>query len=75
MRGVVYPPGELGFRSWVVQFCKNFHFEDEDLSSPDCDGSLSEPQPMSDRPMGLGFPHDVEGIDLGVLIFVPGVLR
>ena len=30
---------------------------DGNLSSPGCAGSMSDPQPISDRPVGLGFPH------------------
>ena len=36
---------------------KHFSSRDENLSSPGCAGSIYDCQPISDRPVGLGFPH------------------
>ena len=56
MRGGVDPPRELRFRPRVVGFVdvwKDFRSGDGNLSSPGCAGSMFEPKPISDRPMGL----------------------
>ena len=53
-------PGDLRFRTRVVgavDVWKDFSSGDGNPSSPGCAGSMYDPQPVSNRPVGLGFPH------------------
>ena len=61
-RRVGIDPGDLCFRPQVfgvVDVLKDFLCGDGNLSSPGCAGSMYDPQPISDPPVVLGFPHRV----------------
>ena len=53
-------PGNVRLRPRVVgvlEIWKDFWPGDGNLSSPGCHGFMYDPQPIIDRPVGLGFPH------------------
>ena len=51
-------PEDLRFPLWVVGFVDVWRdFRPGILASPGGTGFIFGPQPISDRPMGLGFPH------------------
>ena len=55
-----YRPGVSSFSSTVCWSCRcmeGFLMRGWELILPGCPGSMYDPQPISDRPLGLGFPH------------------
>ena len=61
----------------VVDTWKDFQTIDGALSCPGCAGSMYEPQTISGRPVGLGFPHRAGRCRAGrtSCVFVHGVLE
>ena len=58
----VFDPGDHRFRLQVVgivKWLKDVSYGDGNVSSSGCGGSMYDPQQVSDRPVGLGFPHRV----------------
>ena len=58
----------------VVHVCKGFSSGDGNLSSPRYFGSIYDPQPVSDRPVGLRFHTVRGGLDPGDHHFRPHVV-
>lgn len=72
-------PGELGCRYSIVGYAvirKDFIPKDGELSSPGVADSNFESQQISDRPLGLEFPHRPKAVlTRGSSDFVTGLLR
>ena len=67
-------PRNLRFRPrvvGVVEIWKDFQPGDGNLSSPGCAGSMYDLQLITDRPVGLGFPHRAGRFRPGVSPFSP----
>ena len=75
--GRVRPAGDLCFRPrvvGVVEIWRDFLSGHKKKSSPGGAGFIFEPQPISDRPAGLGFPHHAGQFSTrGFTVFVPGM--